>query len=82
MVKKEHPDLILLDLMMPGLDGFGVLEELKADEDLSKVPVIVITAKELTSAERKRLSGEIEALMEKGAFTDEDLLDEILKLTP
>jgi threonine synthase len=81
MVRREHPDLILLDLMMPELDGFGVLEALKADEDLSQVPVIVITAKDLTPAERRRLSGQIEALMEKGAFTDEDLLEEILKRT-
>jgi threonine synthase len=63
------------------MDGFEVLEALKADEDLSKVPVIVITAKDLTPAERRRLSGQIEALMEKGAFTDEDLLEEILKRT-
>ncbi len=81
MVQRERPDLVLLDLMMPGMDGFEVLEALKADEDLSKVPVIVITAKELTSAEHRRLSGRIEALMKKGAFTDEDLLEEILKRT-
>jgi threonine synthase len=81
MVRREHPDLILLDLMMPGMDGFEVLEALKADDDLSKVPVVVITAKELTTAERRRLSGQIEALMEKGAFTDEDLLEEIVKRT-
>lgn len=81
MVRRERPDLILLDLMMPGMDGFAVLEALKADDRLSTVPVVVITAKDLTAAERKRLSGQIEALMQKGMFTDEDLLDEILKRT-
>jgi threonine synthase len=81
MVRRERPDLILLDLMMPGMDGFAILEALKADERLSAVPVVVITAKDLTAAERKRLSGQIEALMQKGMFTDEDLLEEILKRT-
>jgi len=79
MIHREQPDLILLDLMMPDMDGFAVLEALKADPDVSKVPVIVITAKELTAAERERLSGQIEVLMQKGTFTDEDLLEEILK---
>jgi threonine synthase len=81
MVRREHPDLILLDLMMPGMDGFAVLDALKADEGMSDVPVIVITAKELTAAERERLSGQIEVLMQKGAFTDEELLAEIMKRT-
>lgn len=81
MVRRERPDLILLDLMMPGMDGFAVLEALKADEDMRTVPIIVVTAKELTAAERERLSGRIELLMEKGAFTDEELLEEILKRT-
>jgi len=79
MVRRERPDLILLDLMMPDVDGFAVLEALKADDELGDVPVIVITAKELTAAERERLSGQIEALMRKGSFTDEELLEEILK---
>lgn len=81
MVRRERPDLILLDLMMPGMDGFAVLEAIKADEEVRAVPVIVITAKELTAAERARLSGQIELLMQKGTFTDEELLAEILRRT-
>ncbi len=79
MVRREHPDIILLDLMIPGIDGFAVLEALKSDEHVADVPVIVISAKELTADERARLSGQIDMLMQKGDFTDEDLLEEILK---
>ena len=55
------------------------LEALKADKQLADVPVIVISAKELTAAERKRLSSQTDMLMQKGDFTDEELLEEILK---
>jgi threonine synthase len=79
MIRREKPDVILLDLMMPEIDGFGVLDALKRDEDLKDIPVIVVTAKELTSSERRRLSGRIKMLLEKGTFTDEDLLEEILE---
>ncbi len=44
-VKREHPDLILLDLLMPKVDGFEVLKELKGKEETSKIPIIVLTAK-------------------------------------
>jgi len=79
LVRREHPDLILLDLMMPVMDGFQVLEALKSDQDLSGIPVIVVTAKELTNVERQRLSGRVDKLIQKGSFTDEELLEEILK---
>jgi threonine synthase len=79
LVCRERPDIILLDLMMPGMDGFEVLEALKANEAVSDVPVIVLTAKELTAAEQERLSGQIEMLMQKGSFTHEELVEEILK---
>jgi threonine synthase len=81
MIRRERPDVILLDLMMPEVDGFSVLEALRADEDLEGIPIIVITAKELTSSEQDRLSGKIQMLLQKGSFTDEDLLDEILEAT-
>ena len=79
MVRRDPPDVILMDLMMPGMDGFELLEALKADEKVSNVPVIVISAKELTVSERERLSDRIDKLMQKGDFTDEELLEEILR---
>lgn len=78
LIRRERPDVVLLDLMMPEMDGFEVLEEMKGDEDLSRIPVIVITAKELTPGERARLNDHIQRLLQKGDFTDEDLLREIL----
>jgi threonine synthase len=77
MARADSPDLIILDLMMPGMDGFTVLEELRAHEKTSQIPVIVITAKNLTTEEKKRLEGQISKLMLKGDFLTEDLMDEI-----
>ncbi len=78
LVRRERPDLVLLDLMMPEVDGFQVLETIKADETLSDTRIIVITAKTLSSGERRRLSGQIELLLQKGSFMDDELLEEIL----
>ena len=78
MITRERPDVVLLDLMMPEMDGFQVLEALEEDRDLHEIPVVVITAKELTPSEKKRLGGQIQMLLEKGDFTDEDLLHEVL----
>jgi threonine synthase len=78
LVKQVLPDVIITDLMMPGTDGFQVLDRLKADPVLSRIPVIVLTAKELTPRERERLSGQIDALLQKGSFLDEELLQSII----
>jgi len=78
MIHRERPDVILLDLMMPEVDGFEVLETLEADEQLRGIPVIVVTAKALTASEKNRLSGQIQMLLEKGTFTDDELLHEVL----
>ncbi len=77
---KQLPDLIILDLMMPEIDGFGVLDALKTDPRTAAIPVIVVTAKELTSAEKKRLSGQIHTLMQKGEFMSDELLEEVKAL--
>ncbi|HEC21579.1 MAG TPA: pyridoxal-phosphate dependent enzyme [Chloroflexi bacterium] len=78
MVRRTRPDLIVLDLMMPGVDGFGVLDRLKKDQALSNVPVIVVTAKDLTAEERRRLSTQVEGLLQKGSFIDETVLEDLL----
>jgi CheY-like chemotaxis protein/anti-sigma regulatory factor (Ser/Thr protein kinase) len=71
------PDLILLDLMMPEMDGFEFLTALRRHDRLRDVPVVVITAAQLTEAERKRLNGGVERILQKSEFTPEDLLSEV-----
>jgi threonine synthase len=77
MIAKERPDLVLLDLMMPDMDGFQVMDELQKRNETKDIPVIVITAKELTPAEKARLKGHIQTLMQKGDFMSDELLDEV-----
>ena len=60
------PDLILLDLMMEGMDGFEVATSLRADEATARIPIVVLTAKEMSRADRERLHGKIEGLVKKG----------------
>jgi threonine synthase len=80
IARKELPDLVILDLMMPELDGFAVLDALKADPNTTSIPVIVVTAKELTADEKQRLSGQIYTLMQKGEFMSDELLEEVKTL--
>jgi signal transduction histidine kinase/CheY-like chemotaxis protein len=69
-----QPMLILLDLMMPVMDGFDFLAELRAQPEWRHIPVIVITAKDLTADDRDRLNGRVDEIVEKSAYTREQLL--------
>jgi len=80
IAQKELPDLIILDLMMPELDGFAVLDALKANSKTAPIPVVVVTAKDLTPEEKTRLSGQIDSLMQKGEFMNDELLEEVKAL--
>jgi threonine synthase len=80
MITKERPDLVILDLMMPDMDGFQVMDALQKKNETKDIPIIVITAKELTPAEKQRMKGHIQTLMQKGDFMSDELLDEVIAL--
>ena len=72
-----RPDLILLDLMMPEMDGFQVLEALRGQAATRAIPVIVITGQALTEAEIQRLNRGVAAILSKGMFTAAETLGRI-----
>ncbi len=74
-VEARHPDVILLDLIMPKLDGFGVIERMRANPELRDIPIIVISVKELSAEESKTLRESVAFVMKKQGF-DGDLLKE------
>jgi CheY-like chemotaxis protein len=71
------PDLILLDLMMPEMDGFEFVEHLRHGGSAVDVPIIVITAKELTEEDRQRLNHSVKRILQKGAHTQAEILKAI-----
>ena len=79
-IEQEKPDLIILDLMMPVMDGFTVIDIIKRSPETANIPVIVASAKELTANEKKRLEGQIESLMQKGDFLNDEFLNEVRAL--
>jgi CheY-like chemotaxis protein len=80
MVRERQPNIVLLDLMMPVMDGFDFLLEFRTRTDCATTPVIVVTAKDLTDDDRSRLSGGVERIVEKGALTAADLLEHVHSL--
>lgn len=79
-IHEQLPELILLDLMMPEMDGFEFVTELRKHEEWRSIPIIVVTAKDLTTEDRLRLNGYVEKCIEKGAYTRESLLHEVRDL--
>ena len=72
-IAARPPDLLVLDLVMPRLDGFTVLERLRRDERTRGIPVIVLTARTLSPAERERLRARAVAVLEKSAYSAKEL---------
>jgi CheY-like chemotaxis protein/anti-sigma regulatory factor (Ser/Thr protein kinase) len=76
-LERSKPGLILLDLMMPEMDGFEVLERMRCEEAWRDIPVIVVTAKDLSREEIDRLNGHVAKVLQKGAYQRRDLLADI-----
>ena len=79
-VAASKPALILLDLMMPEMDGFEFLNELRSHELWRSIPVVVLTSKDLSNEERQLLSGRVERILQKGAYTRHALLREVRQI--
>jgi len=63
--RSARPDVIILDLMMPKMDGFEFLDELRSRQDWQDIPVVIITGKDLTDEDRDRLNGGVERIIQK-----------------
>ena len=80
LLREEKPDVILLDLMMPEMDGFEVVAALQGNKDWRDIPVIVITSLDLTAKDRERLNSGVKSVLVKENFRPEDLVEHIRRL--
>ena len=76
------PDAILLDLMMPEMDGFEFIAQVRAESRWRRIPVIVVTAKTLTAEDRARLNGQVQHLVHKGEYSGKAVLAALDELVP
>jgi len=79
-IAEATPALILLDLMMPEMDGFEFMEALRQRECGRGIPVVVITARQLTEEDRRRLNGRVVRILQKSQISTEELLSEVRRL--
>jgi CheY-like chemotaxis protein len=77
---QERPSLILLDLMMPEMDGFEFTEQVRLHPEWRRIPIVVVTAKDLTTGERRRLNGYVETILHKADDSREALLNQVRDL--
>jgi signal transduction histidine kinase/CheY-like chemotaxis protein len=74
LARQRGPDLVILDLLMPGMSGFEVVKFLKADHYTRAIPVLILTAKDMTAKDKTDLNGHVEAVLSKGSLASMDLV--------
>ena len=79
-IQDDKPDVILLDLMMPEMDGFAVVAALQKEPRWRDIPVIVITARDLDAKERERLNSGVQSVLVKETFRPTELVERIRQL--
>ena len=81
-IRESKPDVILLDLMMPEMDGFAVVAALQKEPRWRDIPVIVITARDLDAKDRERLNSGVQSVLVKETFRPAELVERIRRLVP
>ncbi len=79
-VREQKPTLIVLDLMMPRMDGFEFTLELRKTPEFRDIPIVVLTGKDITAEDRRRLNGNVEKVLTKGALSNDEVLAEIREI--
>ncbi len=77
---EEHPDLMVLDLLMPGMSGFDVVRSLQKHPDARKIPIIICTVKELSAEDREMLNNKVKSIVQKGEDAKTHLLEAVRKI--
>ena len=80
IAKARRPDLVLLDLMMPDVNGFAVVEALRSDPATQHVPIMILTARNLTAADKRQLNGHVSTILSRGSTAAADLIEHLRQL--
>ena len=81
-LERERPDLILLDLMMPGMSGFEVVSTLRANPATAHIPIVIVTAKHLTQEEKTFLTRQVHLIIQKAGFDTDAFFADIISVMP
>ncbi|MBW8010605.1 MAG: pyridoxal-phosphate dependent enzyme [Chloroflexi bacterium] len=78
LIRQREPDLVMLDLTLPKMDGFSIIEALKRDEKTKDIPVMIISGKDLDSEQQEFLQSRAQSVWQKGNFSSDELVDYVI----